>query len=162
MDSEVLSFLNPVSASPGCVILDNACAWVSVLPELRKSHHLSHQVANTGTWPSSLPHTGSESGFFSFRSKDTGSQGSGGRGRSVSPDGAGHGPSHAASWVLCCVLQVEVSLLFYSTSWGWIHVCSAGVCQDCFRLLEYFKMSYLLCSFPTAPHTLSLILKMQC
>lgn len=42
-------FLNPVSASPGCVILDNACAWVSVLPELRKSHHLSHQVANTGT-----------------------------------------------------------------------------------------------------------------
>lgn len=49
LDSEVLSFLNPVSASPGCVILDNACAWVSVLPELRKSHHLSHQVANTGT-----------------------------------------------------------------------------------------------------------------
>lgn len=49
LDSRGTEFLNPVSASPGCVILDNACAWVSVLPELRKSHHLSHEVANTGT-----------------------------------------------------------------------------------------------------------------
>ena len=62
-----------------------------------------------------MPHTGSESGFFSFKSEDIGSKGSGGQGRSMSPDGASRGLSHAASWVavlksLVSVLQHELGL----------------------------------------------------
>lgn len=69
--------------------------------------------------PDPVPcHTGSESGFFSFRSKDTGSTGLRWPGQDVSPDGAGRGPSHTASWVAVLCPAGEVSLLFYSTSWG--------------------------------------------